>query len=225
MKRGNSAAGRLYGEPQATDAKPYLCVAAPPPLSAFSFFPIVLFPMRFFSPASLFSATLLAGSLSFVACQQQAETIAADTAVVTENSEALPPLDSIQVRSYGERITEDGAQPMAELPTLLAGKDSVKLKLVGEISDVCQVKGCWMDMQTADGQPVKVRFKDYAFFVPKTTKGKTTIVEGWAYKQTVPVDELRHYAEDAGKSKAEIAAITQPQEALRFEADGVLIKQ
>jgi hypothetical protein len=34
---------------------------------------------------------------------------------------------------------------------------------------------------------------------------------------------LRHYAEDAGKSKAEIAAITEPKREVSFEASGVLI--
>jgi hypothetical protein len=41
----------------------------------------------------------------------------------------------------------------------------------------------------------------------------------------VPVDHLRHYAKDAGKSAKEIAAITKPEQQLNFEADGVLVMQ
>ena len=43
-------------------------------------------------------------------------------------------------------------------------------------------------------------------------------------KKIVDVATLQHYAEDAGKSKEAIAAITEPQEMLTFEAEGVIIK-
>jgi hypothetical protein len=49
-------------------------------------------------------------------------------------------------------------------------------------------------------------------------------MEGIAETTETPVDELRHYAEDAGKSKAEIAKITKPEKALTFMADGVIVK-
>lgn len=146
---------------------------------------------------------------------------AKDTTQAEANAAPLPP----GVQSFGARITEEGAHPIEHLPKLMEKDDSVRVKLTGKIADVCQVKGCWMDLPTADGKTMKVRFKDYAFFVPKDAKDKTTVVEGWAYRYTVPVDELRHYAEDAGKSKAEIAAITKPEQAVAFEAEGVLIKQ
>jgi hypothetical protein len=37
------------------------------------------------------------------------------------------------------------------------------------------------------------------------------------------VEELKHLAEDAGKSKEEIEAITEPKEELKFLATGVLL--
>jgi hypothetical protein len=37
------------------------------------------------------------------------------------------------------------------------------------------------------------------------------------------VAELQHYAEDAGKSKEEIAKINSPKTELTFVADGVLV--
>jgi hypothetical protein len=39
------------------------------------------------------------------------------------------------------------------------------------------------------------------------------------------VEELRHYAEDAGKSQEEIEAITEPKKTYSFVADGVLLKE
>jgi hypothetical protein len=37
------------------------------------------------------------------------------------------------------------------------------------------------------------------------------------------VDELRHYAEDAKKSQAEIDAINQPQKEIRLTATGIVV--
>lgn len=39
------------------------------------------------------------------------------------------------------------------------------------------------------------------------------------------IEDQRHYAEDGGKSKEEIAAITEVKRTLAFEADGVLIPE
>jgi hypothetical protein len=50
------------------------------------------------------------------------------------------------------------------------------------------------------------------------------VLKGKAFQKTIPVAQLQHYAEDAGKSKEEIAKITQPQSTLQFEADGVIVK-
>jgi hypothetical protein len=48
-------------------------------------------------------------------------------------------------------------------------------------------------------------------------------MKGWATKETVDVATLRHYAEDAGKSKEEIAKITEAETNLMFLAEGVQI--
>lgn len=46
-----------------------------------------------------------------------------------------------------------------------------------------------------------------------------------AYKSQTSVEELRHYAEDAGKSKEEIESITEPRIEYTFMADGVYLKK
>lgn len=81
-----------------------------------------------------------------------------------------------------------------------------------------------MTIDKGDGSSMRVSFKDYGFFVPKDISGKTVIVEGKATVTTTTVEELRHFAEDAGKSKEEIAKITEGKTELTFEADGVIVK-
>jgi hypothetical protein len=70
---------------------------------------------------------------------------------------------------------------------------------------------------------MRVTFKDYAFFMPKDLSGKRVVVDGFARVETTSVEVLRHYAEDAKKTPAEITAITEPKREVSFEAAGVLI--
>ena len=71
-----------------------------------------------------------------------------------------------------------------------------------------------------------VRFKDYSFFVPKEgVEGRNAIIQGEAYYDTLTVELLQHYAQDAGKSEDEILAITDPEYNFLFEASGVIIQE
>ena len=96
-------------------------------------------------------------------------------------------------------------------------------KLEGQILSTCPMKGCWMKM-SVDRDTILVRFKDYGFFVPKSgAEGKSAIINGKLSVDTLSVAQLRHYAEDAGKSKEEVLKIIKPEITISFLADGVVI--
>jgi len=97
-------------------------------------------------------------------------------------------------------------------------------KVTGVVESVCKAAGCWMKVKTSDGQTMRVTFKDYGFFVPKDIAGKTVVFEGIAKVKITSVAMLKHYAEDGGKSKDEIAKITAPEKAIGFVATGVIVK-
>ncbi len=126
--------------------------------------------------------------------------------------------------TFGEKISEQGAIGGAELLKLLENAESVNATLNATINNVCQMKGCWMMVDLGSEQQMRITFKDYGFFVPKGAGGRTAIMQGTASKEIVSVETLRHYAEDEGKSKEEIAAITEPVTEYSFEAVGVIIK-
>lgn len=95
----------------------------------------------------------------------------------------------------------------------------------GELTEVCSKAGCWVNINKGDGETFMVRFKDH-FTIPTDTEiGKTAYFHGLLYRDTVTVDLLRHFAEDAGKSQEEIEAITEPKFELGFEADGITFKK
>jgi hypothetical protein len=128
-----------------------------------------------------------------------------------------------QPQTFGEAITTDGAISMTEMVGQLQGADSVKVKVKGTVESVCQAKGCWVNLRDPQAGDMFVKFKDYGFFLPKDIAGREVVMEGYAYRETTTVEELKHYAEDEGKTKEEIEAINQPKEELKFMASGVLL--
>ena len=121
--------------------------------------------------------------------------------------------------SYGEDINGD-AQFYDTID------DNLDISNVsGEILDVCPKKGCWMNVKV-NTDTVFVKFKDYGFFVPKTgIQGKKVLMTGEIFKDTISVERLKHYAEDAKKSKAEIDLITEPEYKINMIATGVAIEE
>jgi Domain of unknown function (DUF4920) len=80
-----------------------------------------------------------------------------------------------------------------------------------------------MKLAQTEGDGIMIRFKDYKFFMPLNITGKDVVLVGQAKKTITSVDMLKHYAEDAGKSKEEIEKITEPKSEIEFIATGVLV--
>lgn len=130
--------------------------------------------------------------------------------------------------SFGEKIDDSGAISVSELSkeyAKLSEGDTLTVKFEGNINEVCKKKGCWMTVTLEDGQDAFIRFKDYGFFVPLNADSSYTVVSGKAFVNEVSVEELRHFAQDAGRSEEEIANITSPKREFAFTADGVLIEE
>ena len=126
---------------------------------------------------------------------------------------------------YGDSgIRSKGAIESTELMPMLAGKDSLNVTVRGKVTEVCQKKGCWMDMDLGSGKSMTVRFKDYGFFVPMNGAGRTAVIQGVAKVKTDDVNWLRHKAEDAGATAEEIAKITEPVQSVSFVATGVIFE-
>lgn len=129
---------------------------------------------------------------------------------------------------FGKKITSNGSilsDNMFSKYATMEVADTVQIKFTGTVTDVCKSKGCWMKLQLKDGYEAMVRFKDYAFFMPKDINGKEVVVNGLAFVEEMDVETQRHYAKDGGKSEKDIAKITEPKKTYGFEADGVLLKK
>ena len=163
--------------------------------------------------------TLVLALLVFTACKSEKAEVKSEG---SENKIA------VNFDSFGDEISAEDAltseQMLAKFNNMKAG-DTVAVKFASSIKEVCSKKGCWMKLPLDKEAETMVRFKDYGFFMPLDSKDREVIVEGKAFVKETSVDELKHYAEDAGKSAEEIAKITEPKKEFAFEANGVLMKK
>jgi hypothetical protein len=102
----------------------------------------------------------------------------------------------------------DDAEQHTQKPVLVSGR----------ISDVCQKKGCWTVLSSGDAN-VRVRFKDYGFFLPKDCSGQQAYVEGVVVITTLSESDAKHYARESRDGDPD--AIVGPQHERGFVATGV----
>jgi len=140
--------------------------------------------------------------------------------------EAKPEAPAKTAGKYGAPLSNT---PAVDAKTVLSDPqkwNDKDVKLSGKVSGVCQKKGCWMTLQT--GEPgaasVRVTFKDYGFFVPKDSFGKTATVEGKFAVKTISVAEAQHFADDAAKEGSPPRKVTEPEHTFSLVATGVEIQ-
>lgn len=128
---------------------------------------------------------------------------------------------------YGPvKVDTSKAISVAEMMTAFKSKsEEMEFTFLAPIEEVCSKAGCWINVEKGNGEKFMVRFKDHFTIPPKTKIGTEAYLHGVAYWDTVSVDLLKHFAEDAGKSKEEIDMITKPKFEMGFEADGIVLKK
>ncbi|MEI2740363.1 MAG: DUF4920 domain-containing protein [Chitinophagaceae bacterium] len=125
---------------------------------------------------------------------------------------------------YGDKVNTEGALNINDVVAKLnGGSEFPEVKVTAKIVEVCPKKGCWLKLELNDGTTATVKMKDYGFFLPAAAKGKTVVIDGEVKLKTTSVAELKHYAEDAKKSKEEIDAITKPEKVVSVLAKGIVV--
>lgn len=102
-------------------------------------------------------------------------------------------------------------------------KDVKNTLIKGKVTEVCPSMGCWLKLETEGNSSVLVRMRNHSFFVPKDLVGKNVVIKGDARLGKTSVEDLKHYAKEAGKTQEEIEAITKPKESVRITARSVKV--
>ena len=96
----------------------------------------------------------------------------AGAAVAGEEKPAAP-----GIQKFGAPVTAKKAVDLAKLsrdPARFAGR---KVRLDGTVKEVCQGKGCWVEVE-AGGASFLARSLDESVLLPKDCKGRRVVVQG-----------------------------------------------
>lgn len=131
---------------------------------------------------------------------------------------------------YGnKKVTLKEAVTVQEMINQVNTQKSFQGVVAAKLSGVCKKMGCWVTLENGEN-PIRVRFKDHAFFVPTDTpEGTSAVLVGSAKIDTISVDLQKHYLDDAKEAGKEIAqeeydAITEDLIEISFISDGILVK-
>ena len=165
--------------------------------------------MRFLIPAL---------ALSLAACASDADT---EAVVVDEGT--VVAADRVAV---GEPVGADLVFVSADdLATRADELDGQTVAVEGTVREVCQQKGCWLTLDNAAGETIRVAVAEdadgeYLYTFPMDTAGRSARLTGTVAVEETDVETLKHLAEDGGESAEAIAAITAPERTIVLTAVG-----
>jgi len=100
---------------------------------------------------------------------------------------------------FGKGLTLKETTPVA---TLLGTPDNYVGKVVQVVTEVCQMMGCWMQIQDGE-KAIRFKVKDGEIMFPKNSAGKNTVAEGVLKKIDLnhqqAIAYAKHEAEERGQ--------------------------
>jgi len=87
--------------------------------------------------------------------------------------------------------------PIAEAIESFDAENSEVMVFTGEVTQVCQKKGCWMVLTNGDTF-ARVDFDNHSFFIPKNTQGQARVFGELSLKK-LSEEKLKHLQSDGAK--------------------------
>jgi hypothetical protein len=113
-----------------------------------------------------------------------------------------PKLTSDGKQLFGAELSDARKIGLAELLSTPQSFEGATVRIEGTARRVCSRKGCWMELAAAEDDEApscRVKFKDYAFFVPTDSAGSKVTVEGVPEITTVKPGRVRHLEREGAR--------------------------
>lgn len=127
---------------------------------------------------------------------------------------------------YGEPLTLTALTPIADI---LAAPDQYvdqRVLVEGDIVDVCDDKGCWIDISSGDDR-IQVKVDDGVIVFPMSAKGGKALVEGTVERRDLTAEQAfaaaAHRAEEQGEP-FDSTAVFEATTVYRIRGIGALIR-
>lgn len=160
-------------------------------------------------------------------CKEEQKEKKSSSTGAGDSKSASASKSEVKYAEFGDKMKLTDKETI-ELDQVLASPDKYNEKVIrvsGTVKEVCQHKGCWINMADKSGKTCFVKFvcPISGRLVPLDAPGKACIVEGKLVVEEVSEDEARHIAEESGKSDEEIRKIVGPQKRVRMASPAVKV--
>lgn len=141
---------------------------------------------------------------------------------------ALSSASASATEIYGTGVELETQTTIADIlaePEAWAGKT---VRVEGKVVGVCAKKGCWLELESLDGDRLRIKVEDDVIVFPQEAKGRWAVAQG-----TVSVNEMsregwvawkRHLAEEMGKAFDEASLGDGPYRLIQVQGSGAEIE-
>lgn len=133
-----------------------------------------------------------------------------------------------EVESFGGGVEIEAATPIRDIvadPDAWVGKT---VRVEGQVTGVCAMKGCWMELESTDGDQLRVKVDDDVIVFPPEAEGRWAVAEGKVSAREMSRDQyvgwLRHLAEEQGETFDESSVGEGPYKLVQIQGTGAEIK-
>lgn len=120
-------------------------------------------------------------------------------------------------RLFGSEMSEE--REVVPLGTILASPAEYEgqvVKTEGEIAQVCQQMGCWMELRADENSPgIRVPMAGHSFYLPRDLAGSRATIEGTVRVEALSPEEREHLESEGATATGQDVSI---------EATSVLVR-
>ena len=122
---------------------------------------------------------------------------------------------------YGKLSDNKKIYDIAELIKNKNTHQNQTVKVKGLISEVCPMRGCWLELKTIDGfQKIRVKVTDGEIVFPLSAKGKNIVAEGMFSILELDKEQAlnwkKHLAEEKGRLLDSTEMILNPNDLFEY---------
>ena len=136
------------------------------------------------------------------------------------------PIDA-SVRTFGEPSSDAEVVAIQALVADPDAFDGRTVRVRGTITDVCPMKGCWMELRDADDARVRIKVEDDVIVFPTDAKGLEATAHGVVNVVDMDRDRyvawVRHLAEEKGETFDPATVGDGPYRIVQIQGDGATI--
>jgi hypothetical protein len=157
-----------------------------------------------------------------IGCSKQT---AEPAAPIKEEAPAKAPAAAAEIVKTGAPIGHDNVVAVGEVLANAASLKGKSVRVSGKIEQVCQKKGCWMELAgSKPGESLRITAKDYGFFFPISSNGHNALVEGQLEVSELSVEDAQHIEDERKLAPGEQPKkITAPVQQVSIVAVGAEI--